>query len=65
MSIHDLLTGINREDQTVPLSILKILPSIEAFVKITVKKLKEGGRLFYIGAGTSGRLAVLYPRCAR
>jgi len=59
MSIHDLLVGINQEDQTVPGAINKILPAIEAFVAATVEKMEDGGRLFYIGAGTSGRLGVV------
>jgi N-acetylmuramic acid 6-phosphate etherase len=59
MSLHDLLVNINAEDQTVPKVIEKILPSIEALVRVVVEKMKEGGRLFYIGAGTSGRLGIL------
>lgn len=59
MSVRELLTSINREDQTVPLAIEKILPKIETLVEVIVEKMNAGGRLFYIGAGTSGRLGVL------
>ena len=59
MSVHNLLININREDKTVPFVIEKVIPKIEALVKVIVKKMKSGGRLFYIGAGTSGRLGVL------
>ena len=59
MSVHDLLTNINREDQTVPMAIEKIIPQIENFVKACVEKMQNGGRLFYLGAGTSGRLGIV------
>lgn len=59
MSIRELLTNINVEDQNVPLAVAKAIPQIEALVKAVVPKMREGGRLFYIGAGTSGRLGVL------
>ncbi len=59
MSVHDLLVNINREDQSVPLAIEKVIPQIERLVEEVVKKMQEGGRLFYIGAGTSGRLGIL------
>jgi N-acetylmuramic acid 6-phosphate etherase len=59
MSIRELLTNINREDKTVPSALRKKIPQIEAFVKTVVAKMKNGGRLFYIGAGTSGRLGVV------
>lgn len=59
MSVHDLLTNINREDQTVALSVEKATPQIEALVNQIVLRMREGGRLFYIGAGTSGRLGVV------
>jgi N-acetylmuramic acid 6-phosphate etherase len=59
MNVADLLAGINAEDQTVPLAIRKEIPRIEALVNAIVTKMKAGGRLFYIGAGTSGRLGVL------
>ncbi|GAB2949040.1 N-acetylmuramic acid 6-phosphate etherase [Hymenobacter coalescens] len=54
-----LLAGINQLDQTVPLAVEKALPQIEALVEATVARLQAGGRLFYIGAGTSGRLGIL------
>src|SRR6476619_6423091 len=59
MSVSELLSNINNEDKTVPLAIEKALPEIEALVKQVVAKLKSGGRLFYIGAGTSGRLGIV------
>ncbi len=59
MPVHDILRHINTEDKTVPLAVEKALPQIEALVKITAEKMKNGGRLFYIGAGTSGRLGVV------
>ncbi|CAN5130723.1 N-acetylmuramic acid 6-phosphate etherase [soil metagenome] len=59
MSVHDLLVNINREDKTVPNAIEKIIPAIEALVKVIVDKMSNDGRLFYIGAGTSGRLGVV------
>lgn len=59
MSVKDLLTNINKEDQTVPLAVEKVIPQIEVLVTEIVSKMKEGGRLFYIGAGTSGRLGIV------
>jgi N-acetylmuramic acid 6-phosphate etherase len=59
MSVHDLLVNMNNEDQTVPVAVQKVIPRIEALVKAVVEKMSKGGRLFYIGAGTSGRLGVL------
>lgn len=59
MSIHDLLVNINREDQTVPLAVEKCIPAIEQLVDGIVKRMRKGGRLFYIGAGTSGRIGIL------
>jgi N-acetylmuramic acid 6-phosphate etherase len=59
MSVHDLLTNINKEDKTVPLAVEKAIPQIEALVTELVKRMKQGGRLIYIGAGTSGRLGVV------
>ncbi|MEY3451065.1 MAG: hypothetical protein RL711_891, partial [Bacteroidota bacterium] len=59
MSTFDLLANINKEDQTVPLAVAKVIPAIEKVVNEVVKKLADGGRLFYIGAGTSGRLGVV------
>lgn len=59
MSVKDLLTNINNEDKTVPLAVEKALPQIEKLVVKIVEKLKLGGRIFYIGAGTSGRLGIV------
>lgn len=59
MSVLELLTNINNEDKTVPLAVEKAIPNIEALVKVAVEGMKRGGRLFYIGAGTSGRLGIL------
>ena len=59
MSLRELLVNINNEDKTVPLAIEKVIPSIEKLVKVIVKQMKVGGRLFYIGAGTSGRLGIV------
>lgn len=59
MSVSELLANINTEDKTVPQAVQKALPQIEALVFETVNKLKTGGRIFYIGAGTSGRLGVV------
>jgi N-acetylmuramic acid 6-phosphate etherase len=54
-----LLSNINKEDKTVPLAVEKALPQIETLVSKVVEKMKLGGRLFYIGAGTSGRLGIV------
>lgn len=59
MSVAGLLQNINNEDKTVPLAVEKALPQIEKLVEKVVKKMKNGGRLFYIGAGTSGRLGIV------
>ncbi|WP_025125807.1 N-acetylmuramic acid 6-phosphate etherase [Myroides odoratimimus] len=59
MSIHELLSNINKEDISVPLAVEKAIPQIEMTVTQVVSKLNNGGRLFYIGAGTSGRLGIL------
>ncbi len=59
MSVSELLKNINKEDKTVPFAVEKALPQIEALVEQIVAKLKEGGRLFYMGAGTSGRLGIV------
>jgi N-acetylmuramic acid 6-phosphate etherase len=59
MSVQELLSNMNREDKTVPLAVEKVIPKIESFVAAIVEKMKSGGRLFYIGAGTSGRLGVV------
>lgn len=59
MSTYELLTNINKEDKLVPAAVEKAIPSIEALVNTAADKLLSGGRMFYIGAGTSGRLGIL------
>ena len=59
MSVSSILRNINSEDKTVPLAVEKALPQIVKLTEQIVDKLKTGGRLFYIGAGTSGRLGIL------
>ncbi|WP_142784774.1 N-acetylmuramic acid 6-phosphate etherase [Changchengzhania lutea] len=59
MKTLDLLSNMNAEDKTVPYAVEKAIPSIEKLVDIIHSKMNIGGRLFYIGAGTSGRLGVL------
>ena len=59
MSVFEIIKNINNEDKTVPLAVEKALPQIESLIKQVVLKLKSGGRLFYLGAGTSGRLGIL------
>jgi N-acetylmuramic acid 6-phosphate etherase len=59
MSVQELLININQEDKIVPNAVEKALPQIENLVAQIIPKMKLGGRLFYIGAGTSGRLGVL------
>lgn len=58
-SVSELLSNINQEDQTVPLAVEKCIPQIESLVVKAVEQMKKGGRIFYIGAGTSGRLGVV------
>jgi N-acetylmuramic acid 6-phosphate etherase len=59
MSVTELLTNINTEDKRVPLAIEKQIPQVEALVHAITDKMLMGGRLFYIGAGTSGRLGIV------
>lgn len=59
MSVTELLTNINAEDKTVPIAIEKAIPYITALTEAIVQKMKQGGRLFYMGAGTSGRLGIV------
>jgi N-acetylmuramic acid 6-phosphate etherase len=59
MSIEEILRGINQEDKTVAHSVEKVIPQIESLVHQIVPRMKAGGRIFYIGAGTSGRLGVV------
>lgn len=59
MSVAEVLTHINDEDKKVPYVIEKVIPQVEKLVVVAVDKMLAGGRLFYIGAGTSGRLAIV------
>jgi N-acetylmuramic acid 6-phosphate etherase len=59
MSTKQLLSNINHEDQTVPHAINKVLPKIQKLVDAAFERMQNGGRLFYIGAGTSGRLGIV------
>ena len=59
MSVRELLESINTEDQKVPLIVRRSIPVIEKLVEAIVSRMKKGGRLFYIGAGTSGRLGIV------
>jgi len=59
MSVWQLLNNINKEDQTVALAVQKVIPNVEPLVEVIVEKMEKGGRLFYLGAGTSGRLGIL------
>lgn len=59
MSVSSLIRNINLEDKEVPMAVQKSLPQITKLTEQVIAKLKNGGRLFYIGAGTSGRLGIL------
>jgi len=59
MSVDELIASINREDQTVALAIQKELPQISGLITAIEQQLKAGGRMFYLGCGTGGRLSVL------
>ncbi len=61
-TVETLLRQINAEDKTVPLAVEQVIPNIEALVNQIVPRMEQGGRLFYIGAGTSGRLGVVTRR---
>lgn len=58
-SISELLIGMNQEDRSVPEAVAASLPQIESLIAEIVSKMKQGGRLFYMGAGTSGRLGIV------
>lgn len=58
-SIHELLVDINNEDKKVPGAVEKAIPQIDKLVEAIIKRMQCGGRIFYMGAGTSGRLGVL------
>jgi N-acetylmuramic acid 6-phosphate etherase len=59
MPVAELLQHINEQDRTVPDAVAKAIPQLEQLVNIIVNRMTHGGRLFYIGAGTSGRLGVV------
>ena len=59
MPVSEILDNINREDQKVALAVRRVLPAIGKLVEALVSRMRRGGRLFYLGAGTSGRLGVL------
>ena len=59
MSTNDLLVNMNKEDKTVPDAVEKVIPTLINLIDCIVEKMNQGGRLFYIGAGTSGRLGIL------
>lgn len=59
MTIEEITANINREDQLVALAVEKALPCLNALIHTVVEKLKNGGRMFYLGAGSGGRLSVL------
>lgn len=59
LSVHELLSGISREDQQVARVVEGCIPAIEKLVEAVVHKMRLGGRLFYLGAGTSGRLGIV------
>ncbi len=58
-SIRQVLEAINKEDQKIAILVKKVIPTIERLVTVLVEKIRKGGRIFYIGAGTSGRLAIV------
>ena len=58
-SVRELLEEINEEDRKVPEAVGKAIPQIEKLVTAIVERMQKGGRIFYLGAGTSGRLGVL------
>lgn len=59
MTVKEILTGINNEDSSVPAAVAEEIPQIEKLVEGVVERMKNGGRVFYLGAGTSGRLGVV------
>lgn len=59
MSVNEILINMNKEDQTVPDAVKKVIPQIEKLVEAASDKMLMGGRMFYIGAGTSGRLGIV------
>jgi N-acetylmuramic acid 6-phosphate etherase len=59
MPVSEILKNINKEDHTVPVAVERAIPQLEKLVTVAAEKMKAGGRLFYIGAGTSGRLGIV------
>lgn len=59
MTVKEILTGINNEDSSVPAAVAEEIPQIEKLVEGVVERMKKGGKVFYLGAGTSGRLGVV------
>lgn len=59
LSLTELLVAMNQEDSRVPEAVAQVIPQIEAFVTECYARMKQGGRLFYLGAGTSGRLGIV------
>ena len=59
MSVRDILVNMNTEDTSVPKAVARAMPQLEALVPEIVKQMEKGGRLFYVGAGTSGRLGIV------
>lgn len=59
MTVKEILTGINNEDSSVPAAVAEEIPQIEKLVEGVVERMERGGRVFYLGAGTSGRLGVV------
>ncbi len=59
MTVKEILTGINNEDSSVPAAVAEEIPQMEKLVEGVVERMKKGGRVFYLGAGTSGRLGVV------
>jgi len=58
-SVNELLKGVNEEDKSVANSVEKLIPKIEALIDAALLNMQNGGRLFYIGSGTSGRLGIV------
>jgi N-acetylmuramic acid 6-phosphate etherase len=65
MGTGELLRNINAEDRTVAEAVEKVIPALGIFVDAIVERMQRGGRLFYMGAGTSGRWASWTPANAR
>ncbi len=59
MSVHTIVASMNEEDKKVPFAVAKAIPRIETFIELVLTRMQQGGRMFYLGAGTSGRLGVL------